>query len=155
MLLDEAHLMHQDTLDHLHILPNYEWDRRPLLSLILVGLPDLTDRLEADAAARSTRDCTTASPSALTPDDTAEYIRFRLDTVGCTREIYTTDAIAMLHEASLGSLREIDRVATAAMRSAARKKRKLVERDVVEHVLAAHKEARHERAEGSRRPQSR
>ena len=27
-LLDEAHLLHQDTLDHLHILLNYEWDRR-------------------------------------------------------------------------------------------------------------------------------
>jgi hypothetical protein len=25
-LLDEAHLLHQDTLDHLHILLNYEWD---------------------------------------------------------------------------------------------------------------------------------
>src|SRR5688572_7886286 len=24
-LLDEAHLLHQDTLDHLHILLNYQW----------------------------------------------------------------------------------------------------------------------------------
>ncbi len=45
-LLDEAHLLHQDTLDHLHILLNYEWDSRALLSLVLVGLPDLQDRLE-------------------------------------------------------------------------------------------------------------
>ena len=29
-LLDEAHLLHQDVLDHLHILANYEWDKRPL-----------------------------------------------------------------------------------------------------------------------------
>jgi general secretion pathway protein A len=27
-LLDEAHLLHQDTLDHLHILLNYAWDSR-------------------------------------------------------------------------------------------------------------------------------
>jgi general secretion pathway protein A len=44
-LLDEAHLLHQDTLDHLHILLNYAWDSRALLSLILVGLPELRERL--------------------------------------------------------------------------------------------------------------
>lgn len=37
-LLDEAHLLHQDTLDHLHILLNYAWDSKALLSLVLVGL---------------------------------------------------------------------------------------------------------------------
>jgi general secretion pathway protein A len=45
LLLDEAHLLHQDTLEHLHILLNYEWDRKALLSLVLVGLPELEDRL--------------------------------------------------------------------------------------------------------------
>ena len=44
-LLDEAHLLYQDTLDHLHILLNYEWDSRALLSLVMVGLPELLDRL--------------------------------------------------------------------------------------------------------------
>ena len=33
-LLDEAHLLHQDTLDHLHILLNYQWDSKALLSLV-------------------------------------------------------------------------------------------------------------------------
>ena len=41
----------------------------------------------------------------------------------------------MLHEAALGSLRDIDRLATAALRESARRKRKLVERDVVAHVI--------------------
>ena len=44
-LLDEAHLLHQDMLDHLHILLNYQWDSRALLSVVLVGLPELDDRL--------------------------------------------------------------------------------------------------------------
>lgn len=43
-LLDESHLLHQDTLDHLHILLNYEWDSKALLSLVLVGLSDFEDR---------------------------------------------------------------------------------------------------------------
>ena len=44
-VLDEAHLLHQDTLDHLHILLNYAWDSRALLSLVLVGLSELDERL--------------------------------------------------------------------------------------------------------------
>jgi general secretion pathway protein A len=45
LLIDEAHLLHQDVLDHLHILANYEWDSRALLSMILVGLPETRQRL--------------------------------------------------------------------------------------------------------------
>jgi type II secretory pathway predicted ATPase ExeA len=44
-VIDEAHLLHPDVLDHLHILLNYEWDSRALLSIVLVGLPELEERL--------------------------------------------------------------------------------------------------------------
>lgn len=135
-LLDEAHLLHQDTLDHLHILLNYEWDSRALLSLILVGLPELEDRL----ALRRNRSLSSRihhrfAIAPLTPDDTAEYVRVRLARVGCTREIFASDALAMLHEATRGAMRDIDRIATAALRQAARRKRRLVERDVLARIL--------------------
>ncbi len=41
----------------------------------------------------------------------------------------------MLHEAAGGALRDLDRLATACLREAARKKRKLVERDVLTRVI--------------------
>lgn len=135
-LLDEAHLLHQDTLDHLHILLNYEWDRQPLLSLILVGLPELEHRL----ASRHNRSLFSRlhrrlriAPSG--PSDTGEYIAMRMKRVGCDRELFPSDSIAMIHEASLGSLREIDRIATGGLRFAARKKKRLVERNIVAHVI--------------------
>jgi len=43
----------------------------------------------------------------------------------------------MLHEATGGAHREIDRLATAALRATARAKRKLVERDTITRVLDA------------------
>lgn len=137
-LVDEAHLLHQDTLDHLHILLNYSWDSKALLSLILIGLPDLDERLSR----RRNRSLhsrlqyrITIDP--LSPDDTADYVRMRLTAVGCNKELFTSDALAMLHEAASGSLRDIDRVAHSALRLAARRKRKLVERDVVQAALHA------------------
>jgi type II secretory pathway predicted ATPase ExeA len=137
-LLDEAHLLHQDTLDHLHILLNYEWDSRALLSLILVGLPELRDRLEL----RRNRSLygrlhRRLRLEPLRPEDTAEYVRMRLVRVGCTREVFTSDAIALLHEAASGSMRDLDRLAAAALREAARRKKKLVERDAVARVVEA------------------
>ena len=142
-LLDEAHLLHQDTLDHLHILLNYQWDSKALLSLVLIGLPELEDRL----AMRRNRALYSRIPwrlaiDALGPEDTAEYLRLRLAKVGCERELFSSDAIAMLHEAACGALRDIDRIATNALRDAARKKRKLVERDILTRILNADTERR-------------
>ena len=137
-LLDEAHLLHQDVLDHLHILLNYAWDSKALLSLILIGLPDLNERLTMRRnRSLHSRITYRLAIEPLSPDDTADYIRARLAAVGATKELFTSDAIAILHEAVSGSLRDIDRIAHNALRSSARRKRKLVERDVVQAVLQA------------------
>ena len=137
-LLDEAHLLHQDTLDHLHILLNYQWDSRALLSLVLVGLPELRDRL----ALRRNRSLYSRlhhrlEIDPLAPNDTAEYLRLRLRHAGCERELFASDAMALLHEATAGAMRDLDRLAAAALRETAKKKRKLVERDVVARVIEA------------------
>ncbi len=138
LLVDEAHLLHQDTLDHLHILLNYAWDSKALLSLILIGLPDLNERLTMRRnRSLHSRITYRLAIEPLSPDDTADYIRARLAAAGATKELFTSDAIAILHEAVAGSLRDIDRIAHNCLRSSARRKRKLVERDVVQAVLQA------------------
>jgi len=141
-LLDEAHLLHQDTLDHLHILMNYEWDSKALLSLVLVGLPDLDDRL----ALRRNRSLLSRllvrlRVEPLTPEDTAAYIRVRLARVGqpgATKALFAEDATALLFEAAMGNLRDIDRLATWALAEAAQLDRPRVERDVVTRAIARH-----------------
>lgn len=137
-LLDEAHLLHPDMLAHLHILMNYEWDAKALLSLVLIGLPEL----ESNLARRAHRSLLTRihhrfllAPA--TVDDTAEYIRYRLAAAGTDRALFPDDALAALHELSQGALREIDRLATAALREAARRKKKLVDREIVTRVAEA------------------
>lgn len=135
-LLDEAHLLHQDTLDHLHILLNYNWDSRALLSLILVGLPELHDRL----ALRRNRSLYsrihhrfTVGP--LTVGDTAAYVARRLHHAGVGEDLFNAESLARLHESTSGILRDIDRIAGAALRDAARKKRRTVERDAIDRAL--------------------
>jgi hypothetical protein len=73
------------------------------------------------------------------PDDEGTRAGSR---AGCEREVFASDATALLHEATLGAMRDLDRLAAAALREAARKKRKLVERDVIARVVDAEDRAR-------------
>jgi general secretion pathway protein A len=137
-LLDEAHLLHPDMLAHLHILMNYGWDAKAFLSLVLVGLPEL----ESSLSRRAHRSLLTRihhrfliAPASV--DDTTEYVRYRLAAAGADHPLFPDDALAALHELSQGALREIDRLATAALRDAARRKKKLVDRDTVARVAEA------------------
>jgi general secretion pathway protein A len=137
-LLDEAHLLHPDMLAHLHILMNYEWDARALLSLVLVGLPELEQNLSRRAhRSLLTRIHHRFLLAPATVEDTTEYVRFRLRGAGCERDLFPDDALAALHEQSQGALRDIDRLATASLRDASRRKKKLVDREVVLRVADA------------------
>lgn len=142
ILLDESHLLHQDTLDHLHILLNYQWDSRALLSLILVGLPELDDRLKLrrNRALYSRLDCR-LHIEPLTPQDTAIYLRTRLEQVGVTHDIFASGAIAILYEASGGTMRDLNRLAALSLTAAARQNCTLIERDLVMNVVANNNQA--------------
>ena len=90
LIIDEAHLLNDATLSHLHILANFEMDSAPLLSMVLVGLPELHDRLklggeplaaDADLGRWWTSGATSAS-------DTASYVRSRLESAGASNELF-------------------------------------------------------------------
>ena len=70
-------------------------------------------------------------------DDTAEYLQHRLTRAGADPALLSSDAVAMLHEASAGRLRDLDRIATDALKRAARRKLKKVDRQLVELAVAA------------------
>lgn len=142
LLIDEAHLLHQDVLDHLHILANYQWDSRALLSVILVGLPETRQRLSL-AKNRSlwSRIHTRLSLGEAAPGDTTEYILHRLKRAGCEREIFSSDALALIHEDTRGRLRDTDRVATDALKIGARRKLRIIDRDAVVRAFGDHEPA--------------
>jgi type II secretory pathway predicted ATPase ExeA len=134
-LLDESHLLHQDVIDHLHVLTNYSWDQKPLLSLLLAGLPDLWDRMQLrrNRSLWSRIHTRMRIPDA-TPADTGEYVEHRWQNVSKSPNPFDSDAVAMIHEAACGHLRDIDRIATGALKRAARKKLKRIDRAIVEAV---------------------
>ena len=136
VVLDEMHLMPDPTLSHLHLLANFEWDSKPLLSMILVGLPELHDRLKLGIhRSLLTRIHTRVELSAGSPELTTAYVRKRLDDAGARSELFTADGLAVLHELTGGVLRSIDVLALAALRIAANEDKSLVDRNLVRRAL--------------------
>jgi type II secretory pathway predicted ATPase ExeA len=135
-LLDEAHLLQQQVLEHLHVLANYQWDQKPLMSMVLVGLPELWGQLSLrkNRSLWSRINCRLSieSPSVA---DTTEYVEHRMRRAGAAKLLLGADALTILHEATHGQLRDIDRVATNALRAAARRKQSMVDRELLEGVL--------------------
>ena len=69
------------------------------------------------------------------PEDTVEYIQYRVERVGGKATVFASDALALIHEATAGQLRDIDRIATACLRTAARRKLKHVDRELLQDVV--------------------
>jgi len=136
VILDEAHLMPDVTLSHLHLLTNFQWDSKPLLSLVFVGLPELLERLRLGIhRSLLTRIHTKVELSPGSPDLTTAYVRKRLSDAGCKSEVFTADGLGLLHELTGGLLRSVDVLAIAALRLAATEDTRLVDRDLVRRAL--------------------
>ena len=138
LVIDEAQLMPDATLSHLHILANFDMDSRPLLSLVLVGLPELQDRLRLGVhRSLLTRIGTMVDIGVTTPDDTAAYVRHRLERAGATRDLFASAGLTVLHELAAGVPRVLDALAEGAMHEAASREEKLISRATVRRAWQA------------------
>ncbi len=132
VVIDEAHLLNDATLSHLHILSNFDLDSAPLLSLVLVGLPELHDRLKLGVnRSLLTRIGTMVDITPTSPDHTAQYVRARLVSVGGKNELFASDAMTLLHELTAGVPRVVDSIALGALEVAAATGERLVTRATV------------------------
>lgn len=128
LVLDEAHLMPDQTLDDLRLLTIADFDRKSPFGLVLAGQPVLDDRLaEPHHHALDQRITTVARLAPLSLEETRDYVRLRLEAAGAKAQpIFDDDAIGALYDAAAGVPRRINGVASSAMIVAAARKRHLV-----------------------------
>lgn len=132
LVLDEAHLIPDSSLGTLHVIANFNWDAEPVVSLVLIGLPEFGERLKLGVhRSLLTRIGHKIEIEPATPDDTAMYVRARLEHAGARTELFAPDALVILHELTGGVLRSVDVLASATLRVAAHRKLKIIDRSVV------------------------
>lgn len=125
LVLDEVHVMPDESLEDVRLLSIADFDRKSPFVLVLAGHPSLDDRLaEPVHHALDQRITTVARLAPLSLDETAEYVRLRFEAAGAKAQpLFNDDAIAALFDVSAGVPRRINRVATSAMIVAAARKR--------------------------------
>jgi type II secretory pathway predicted ATPase ExeA len=136
LVLDEAHLLSLGVLGHLHILMNFCRDSRPFLSLVLLGLPELRDKLSRNVlASLAARLPVRVNMGALDAQQTGAYLRHRLRTAGCAQDVFSEDGVLLLAEATGGVMRKIGVLATTALEVSCESKSKLVDAGVVQEAI--------------------
>lgn len=112
LLIDEAQDLDLDLLEQIRLLSNLETDQRKLLQIVLIGQPELRDRLN-DRRLRQLRQRITVRYH-LTPlsrEETASYIHHRLHVAGANgRPDFSRWAVRRIHRYSGGVPRLINAV---------------------------------------------
>lgn len=117
IIIDEAQLIpYKSTFEEIRLLTNFQLDEENLLSLVLIGQPDLRKRLERrQYLPLRQRIGLRYHLNPLNHDEIKEYIAHRLRIAGRTEPLFTEEAIEELCRISQGIPRNINNIASNSM----------------------------------------
>jgi general secretion pathway protein A len=98
LILDEAQNLQPETLEQIRLLSNFETTSEKILQILLVGQPELRERLDLPSLRQlKQRIVLRASLSLLAAEDTAYYIRTRLRAAGARDlDLFSAGAVAAI-----------------------------------------------------------
>ncbi len=115
IIIDEAHtLTNPQTLDGLRRLLNFQQADQFLLTLILVGQPEL-EQIIANLKPLAQRIAMTARLDAMTSNDTKGYLWHRLQQAGAEKNMFSDAAVTLLHQRSGGIPRRLNHLAELSL----------------------------------------
>lgn len=135
LLFDEAQDMSRETLEQFKRLSNLNDEIAGRLTMIFIGQPELRQQL-AGLPAFEQRIGLRYHLGPLSVEDTGAYLRHRLQVAGHAHgRLFTPAASQLIHEASRGIPREINRLAKLSLESARTGQSTLIEPSHVHEVL--------------------
>jgi len=117
LMIDEAQLIPtKATFDEIRLLTNFQLDDQNLLSVVLIGQPELDTRLAREAyAPLRQRIGLRYSLGPLSLEETIRYIDHRIRVAGGARNPFSREAMEEIHTVSGGIPRLINTLATTAL----------------------------------------
>jgi type II secretory pathway predicted ATPase ExeA len=117
IILDEAHLIDHDTLQELILITNFQMDSKVPFLLILIGQPELRDRLKRRIHEPLNQRITLRYHMAgiLDDEEARAYVLHHLKLAGRTDPLFEDQAYPMLRQLALGLPRKMGNLAEAAM----------------------------------------
>ena len=136
LVVDEAQSLTHELFEEIRLLANLETETDKLVNVVLVGQPELAERLN-DPSLRQLKQrvvlrCTL---DPLDLQSTASYVAARLQVAGAVPgEVFTKDAVVAIYEASRGIPRTIGVIGQNALLAGFAAQRKPIDRSVVVDV---------------------
>jgi type II secretory pathway predicted ATPase ExeA len=117
VVIDEAQLIpHKETFDEIRLLTNFQLDDRNLISVVLMGQPELKKRLRHRAyEPLRQRIGMQYDLQPLSPEETAEYLDYRLIKAGGRAGLFNAAASDSIYAYSGGIPRMINHAASLAL----------------------------------------
>lgn len=136
IVIDEAQAIEDlETFEELRLLLNFQQNDRFLITMVLIGQPELRSRLKGLPQLRQ-RLMIEYHLNPLDEQDCYQYIDHRLKVAGATRELFEAGAKRMIFQRSSGIPRVINGIADTALLVGFSENRHLVDETLIGRVLA-------------------
>ena len=134
LIVDEAQNLDDTVLETIRLLSNFETPHTKLLQIVLAGQPQLGEKLGQKQLAQLLQRITVVKHlEALSPEETAGYVRHRLRVAGyCGEGVFEAEALGLVAESSEGVPRNINKICFRALLEAYARERRTVSADIVE-----------------------
>jgi N-acetylmuramoyl-L-alanine amidase/type II secretory pathway predicted ATPase ExeA len=134
LIVDEAQNLDDSVLETIRLLSNFETSHSKLLQIVLAGQPQLAEKLGQKRQAQLLqRIAVVKRLDALSPEETAGYIRHRLKVAGhCGEALFEPEALTIIAERSHGIPRSINKICFEALLEGHAQGCHTVSRDIVE-----------------------
>jgi general secretion pathway protein A len=134
LIVDEAQLLTESTFEEIRLLLNFQLNSRFLLTIILLGQPELRDKIKSIEQLNQR----IAIKYHLTPfnlEDTFQYIAFRQKRAGRKRKVFREDAIEKIFEHTDGVPRRINNLCDLSLLTGFANGDNIITPKVVENII--------------------
>ena len=139
IIVDEAQLIQdKDTFEELRLLLNFQLNDRFLLTLILIGQPELKEIVDSIPQFEQ-RVAIKYHLQNLSYEEMVKYIEFRLRRAGLNRNVFTIEAMEKIFEYSSGTPRKINNICDMGLLVGWNKKGKYVDSSIISNLLSENK----------------
>jgi general secretion pathway protein A len=140
LIVDEAQLLNWEMLEEIRLLTNLETAQQKLLQIVLIGQPELDEKLESqDLRQLKQRISLRCRLQPLSYDETRKYISVRLRLAGAKGQhqaIFSDNTVELIHRYSQGIPRLVNTICEGALVSSFAVKSSVVLPELVEEIAA-------------------
>ena len=136
LVVDEAQHLSAEALEQLRLFTNIETNEKKLLQIILIGQPELQEKLNTRELRQLAQRITARYHLLpLTEEESFFYINHRLQAVGGVRPIFSKKAINLIFKASHGTPRLINLIADRALMGTFAQGKQTVDKQIVQQAI--------------------